>query len=59
MYVACGGTHDDFDAFDRVMAAERRLAVLVDVERVLQNRSRLTVPATADGVRWDAPRDRR
>jgi PPOX class probable F420-dependent enzyme len=38
VFKACGGTHDDWDTYDRVMAAERRLAVLVDVERVLQNR---------------------
>lgn len=38
VFVACGGTHDDWDTYDRVMAAERRVAVLVDVERVLQNR---------------------
>jgi PPOX class probable F420-dependent enzyme len=38
VFSACGGTHDDWDTYDRVMAAERRLAVLVDVERVLQNR---------------------
>ena len=38
VYVACGGTHDDFDEFDRVMAAERRLAVLVTPARILTNR---------------------
>jgi PPOX class probable F420-dependent enzyme len=38
IFRAAGGTHDDWDTYDRVMAAERRLAVLVDVERVLQNR---------------------
>ena len=38
VYVACGGTHDDFDEFDRVMADERRLAVLVTPGRVLTNR---------------------
>ena len=38
VYVACGGTHDDFDEFDRVMAAERRLAVLVTPDRILTNR---------------------
>lgn len=26
---AAGGTHEDFDEYDRVMAAERRAAVLV------------------------------
>src|SRR6266699_634428 len=29
-----GGTHDDFDAYDRVMAEERRVAVLVSPARV-------------------------
>ena len=29
-----GGTHDDWDAYDSVMAAERRTAVLVTPERV-------------------------
>jgi len=38
VYVACGGTHDDFDEFDRVMAAERRLALLVTPTRILTNR---------------------
>src|SRR3954453_4424701 len=38
VYVACGGTHDDFDEFDRVMAAERRLALLVTPSRILTNR---------------------
>jgi PPOX class probable F420-dependent enzyme len=29
IFTAAGGTHDDFDTFDRVMAQERRVAVLV------------------------------
>ncbi|MFE0633367.1 TIGR03618 family F420-dependent PPOX class oxidoreductase [Streptomyces sp. NPDC058864] len=29
IYVAAGGTHEDWDEFDRVMAAERRAGVLV------------------------------
>jgi hypothetical protein len=29
VFVAAGGTHDDWDEYDRVMAAERRTAVLV------------------------------
>jgi PPOX class probable F420-dependent enzyme len=37
VYVACGGTHDDFEEFDRVMAAERRLVVLVSTGRILTN----------------------
>ena len=39
VFTACGGTHDDFDEYDRVMAAERRLAVLVEPRRVLRNRA--------------------
>ena len=33
IFTAAGGTHDDFDAYDRVMADERRVAVLVTPER--------------------------
>ena len=34
IFTAAGGTHDDWDEYDRVMAAERRTAVLVTPERV-------------------------
>jgi len=34
IFTAAGGTHDDFDEYDRVMAAERRTAVLIKPERV-------------------------
>jgi PPOX class probable F420-dependent enzyme len=34
IFTACGGTHDDWDTYDRVMAEERRTAVLVTPERV-------------------------
>ena len=34
VYRAAGGSHDDWDTFDRVMAEERRAAVLVRPERV-------------------------
>ena len=34
IFTACGGTHDDWDTYDRVMAQERRTAVLVTPERV-------------------------
>ena len=33
IFTAAGGTHDDWDEYDRVMAAERRVAVLVHPER--------------------------
>jgi PPOX class probable F420-dependent enzyme len=34
IFTAAGGTHDDFDEYDRTMAAERRAAVLITPERV-------------------------
>jgi PPOX class probable F420-dependent enzyme len=37
VFSAAGGTHDDWDEYDRVMAAERRLALLVRPERVYSN----------------------
>lgn len=37
VYSAAGGTHDDWDEFDRVMAAERRTVVLVEPTRVYSN----------------------
>ena len=33
VFTAAGGTHDDWDTYDRVMAEERRTAVLVTPER--------------------------
>jgi len=33
VFTAAGGTHDDFDEYDRVMAAERRTAVLITPTR--------------------------
>jgi PPOX class probable F420-dependent enzyme len=33
IFTAAGGTHEDWDEYDRVMAAERRVAVLVRPER--------------------------
>lgn len=37
VFRAAGGTHDDWDEYDRVMAAEQRTAVLVRPERVYSN----------------------
>jgi len=37
VFVAAGGTHEDWDEFDRVMAAEGRTAVFVHAERVTTN----------------------
>ena len=34
IFTAAGGTHDDFDTYDRVMADERRVAVLVTPARI-------------------------
>jgi PPOX class probable F420-dependent enzyme len=34
IFTACGGTHDDWDTYDRVMAEERRTGVLVTPDRV-------------------------
>jgi PPOX class probable F420-dependent enzyme len=34
IFTAAGGTHDDFDEYDRVMAAEHRTAVLLMPARV-------------------------
>jgi PPOX class probable F420-dependent enzyme len=37
VFRSAGGTHEDWDEFDRVMAAERRAAVLVHPERITNN----------------------
>ena len=37
IFSAAGGTHDDWDEFDRVMAAERRTAVFVEPVRITSN----------------------
>ena len=34
IFTAAGGTHDDFGSYDRVMAEERRVAVLVSPDRI-------------------------
>jgi len=34
IFTAAGGSHDDWDEYDRVMAAERRVAVLIEPERI-------------------------
>ena len=34
VFTAAGGTHDDWDEYDRVMAAEGRVAVFVTPERI-------------------------
>lgn len=42
VFTAAGGTHEDFGTYDRVMAEERRAAVLVTPERVYSNQLRYT-----------------
>jgi PPOX class probable F420-dependent enzyme len=37
VFRAAGGTHDNWDEYDRVMAEQRRTAVLVHPERVYSN----------------------
>jgi PPOX class probable F420-dependent enzyme len=37
VFKAAGGTHDDWDEYDRVMASDRRAAVFVTPERVYSN----------------------
>jgi PPOX class probable F420-dependent enzyme len=37
IFRAAGGTHDDWDTYDRVMADERRAAVLISPSRVYTN----------------------
>jgi PPOX class probable F420-dependent enzyme len=38
VFTAAGGMHDDWDEYDRVMAAERRAVVLVVPTRIYSNR---------------------
>ena len=42
IFAAAGGTHDDWDTYDKVMAQERRAAVLLSPDRVYSNPSRLS-----------------
>jgi PPOX class probable F420-dependent enzyme len=37
IFTAAGGTHDDWDTYDQVMAKERRAAVLLTPDRVYSN----------------------
>jgi PPOX class probable F420-dependent enzyme len=40
VFVAAGGTHDDWDAYDRVMVETRRAAVFVTPTRIYSNGGR-------------------
>ena len=42
VFVSAGGTHDDWDEYDRVMAEERRTAVFVAMERVYSNQGTIS-----------------
>ena len=37
VFVAAGGSHDDWDEYDRTMAAERRAAVFIHADRMTTN----------------------
>jgi PPOX class probable F420-dependent enzyme len=37
VFKGAGGTHDDWDEYDRVMASERRVAVLIEPTRIVTN----------------------
>jgi PPOX class probable F420-dependent enzyme len=37
VFLAAGGTHDDWDEYDRVMAEQRRTVILVDPTRIYGN----------------------
>ena len=39
VFTAAGGTHDDWDEYDRVMAEQRRTVVLIDPTRIYSNRT--------------------
>ena len=39
IFGAAGGSHDDWDEYDRVMASERRTAVLITPHRVYASSS--------------------
>jgi PPOX class probable F420-dependent enzyme len=56
IFAAAGGTHDDWDTYDKVMAQERRAAVLLSPDRVYSN-ARLS-PAVAPGCAGAPPSGR-
>lgn len=39
VFTACGGTHDDWTEYDRVMAEQRRTVVLINPARIYGNRA--------------------
>lgn len=38
IFIAAGGRHDDWDAYDRTMVEQRRVAVLVEPVRIYSNK---------------------
>ena len=44
IYTAAGGTHDDFDEFDREMVKDGRTAVLVEPSRIIGNSPQADLP---------------
>ncbi len=38
IFIAAGGTHDDWDEYDRVMAEDRRCCVFITPDRIYSNR---------------------
>ena len=53
IFTAAGGTHDDFGAYDRVMAEERRVAVLVTPARISRAAERPWTPERRSLTRPD------
>jgi len=37
VFIAAGGTHDNFEEYDHVMASEKRVVVCVEIDRILGN----------------------
>ena len=37
VFIAAGGTHDNFEEYDNVMASEKRVVVCVEIGRILGN----------------------
>jgi len=38
VFIAAGGSHDDWDTYDRVMAEDGRVAIFIAIDRILSNR---------------------
>jgi len=38
VFVAAGGTHDDWETYDQVMADDGRIVVFITIDRILSNR---------------------